>query len=99
MFAQLQKTGKATGPLLGSGGTWTLTVEKVEGERLRKILLTFLSSEGKVRCVFDAKGGRVRAKGGNKGVLILTLREMVIAGAVLDGDAGGEKTLELPVER
>ena len=97
MLAGMRKTGKATGPRSKDGGTWTLTAEKVEGERLTKVVLTCLDSNGRVLFTFNAPSARIGAREGMKGVFGLVFYKVVIEGYGLDGSAD-EKTVELSAE-
>ena len=63
ILAGLRKTGKATGPYSKDGGTWKLTVEKVEGDHLEKVELTITGASGHLAMIYKAKGARIKAKG------------------------------------
>lgn len=94
MLAELRKTGKATGSHSADGRTWTLTVEKIEGEQLSKVMLTCLDSTGRVLLTCNAPSARSAVKDEKSGQFVLVLYKVVFEGAGLDGSAG-EKTLEL----
>ena len=88
MVAGLRKTGKATGP------RWTLTVEKVEGDRLGKVELTIIGASGHLATILKAKGARITAKSDEKNIFTLVLDGVVFEGAIAEGTAD-QMTVEL----
>ena len=98
MLAGLRKTGKATWPYSKDGGTWKLTVEKVEGDRLTKVKLVTLAERGgrELAVVITASHARIYAARGNAGGFALRCYGVVIEGGGVDGDAA-EKTLSFEV--
>jgi hypothetical protein len=74
MLAGLRNTGKARGLSSTIGGIWTLTAEKVEGQHLTTVVLTYLDREGKVNpVVYTARGASIKAKEGKQGVFSVEL--------------------------
>ena len=78
MLAELRKTKRATGTFSGSGGTWTVTVEKVDGRSLGKLVLTVKDRGGTVTSITRARVAEVvPGKGKRRAVFLLHDAEFV----------------------
>ena len=73
MLDGLMKTGKATGPDLAAGGTWTLTVEKVEEKFLKGVVVTYFDGNGKEWSSITANGSCIPIEDAKKGVISMGL--------------------------
>ena len=84
MLAGLRKTGKATGPRCAEGGTWTLTAEKVEGDRLTRVGLRVSRLGGRENLVLLVPDARIKVKDGKNGLFTVAFPRIGLQGAKVD---------------